>query len=180
MLRRIKSLKSICAVLMMALVFVMVGENARAITSDQATLSVNQPGLGYVNHTNGSSLIVRQGPSTSYGIITQLPYHSNIMIVERLNGWFKVQYDNAGHYGYVSASYLDEQPVDHYMKVLYGIGVNPMPFYDSPYSTSTVAYIPSGRSFLFYSFADAGRNFGFYGNVEGFADGSKVSVNDYQ
>ncbi|MBE5858496.1 MAG: hypothetical protein E7296_13155 [Lachnospiraceae bacterium] len=141
------NLKSVIKLLMgvtlsIAVVF-STGNVAKAYTSDQVSLSESRPGLGSVTASNG--LNVRSSASTSGAKLTALAYGTNVMIVERCsNGWYKVQYDGSGNYGYVSGSYLWEYDMDYYcvantgrnnLNVRAGQGTN----------YSIVASIPSGK-----------------------------------
>lgn len=96
-------------------VFLMFSSNSivKADTSDQVTLSVLRPGAGYVN-TENDALRVREAPSTSAKVLASFPKGTTIMIVERCGDFYKVQYDEYGHYGYAASRYIREYDLDYY------------------------------------------------------------------
>lgn len=127
------------------LLFVSSSNVVQAATSDQVTLSIAKPGAGYVN-TDSSSLNVRESPSTSANIITSLPSGSKIMIVERCsNGFYKVQYDANGHYGYASSQYIREYDLDYYCTANTSSSLNMRSGMGTSYGI--VASIPSQKNF---------------------------------
>ena len=115
-----------------------------AATSDEVDLSTAMPGAGQVTTANG--LNVRSGPSTSAGKVAALPDGTNFMIIERINSaWDLIQYDTAGHYGYVSRAYMREYDLDWYCVVKAGgISLNMRSGKGTSYGI--VASIPDGRS----------------------------------
>lgn len=160
------------------LLFFSVGANAKAVTSDDVTLSEAVPGAGLVN-TAYNNLNVRSGPGTQYSVIASLPSQSNVMVVERpldqVNGFYRVLYDEGNSYGYVSAQYLLEQPMSFY------VTANPDPghtlnFREEASLANTVtvlANIPYGRAFpgyLLYLYIDNEYwHWGLYARWEGYA-----------
>ena len=146
------------------LIFLSSSNIAKAATADQVTLSVARPGAGYVN-TVSDPLRVRESPSTSSNVITSLPRGSKIMIVERCNGFYKVQYDTSGHYGYVSSQYVGEYDLDYYctantsgtLNMRSGVGT----------SYGIVASIPSQKNFpVLLVLGDW--DYALYGNTDGY------------
>lgn len=114
-----KKLGRKCSVVALAIGLFLSSANglvAKAYTSDQVTLSIYKPGAGYVN-TQSTALNVRAYPSVTAETVSYLPKDSMIMIVERGNDFYKVQYDAAGHYGYVSKDYIREYDLDFYCQV---------------------------------------------------------------
>ena len=138
-----------------ALLFFSVGADAKALSSDQVSLSEAVPGAGLVNTVN-SNLYVRSGPGTQYSVLTSLPSHTNVMVVGRpedqVNGFYRVLYDEGNSYGYVSAQYFLEQPVPFYFTA------NPDPGHtlnfredgDLGSNVTILANIPYGRAFPGY------------------------------
>lgn len=61
---------------------------------------------GKVN-TSSSSLNVRSGPGTSYGIVGSLKKGSYVVLLQKSGQWWKVEYSD-GKYGYCSADYIGE------------------------------------------------------------------------
>ena len=126
-------------------VFASTGIIAHAAYSDQVTLSINKPGAGSVTATNG--LNVRNSASTSGGIVSFLPYGTNIMIIERLdNGWDKVQYDVNGNMGYVNRNYVSEFSLSYFLKV--STAGDPLYFREGPGTNyNSIGSIPNTRRF---------------------------------
>ncbi len=54
--------------------------------------------------TANSSLNVRSGAGTNYSVIGSLPSKATVEILETLNGWYKIKYNNT--IGYVSSQYI--------------------------------------------------------------------------
>ncbi len=161
---------------MVALAFCLFLSNAnglvaKAYTSDQVTLSVYKPGAGYVN-TESTSLIIREYPSTSANVLGSLPKDSMIMIVERGDDFYKVQYDAAGHYGYVSRSYIREYDLEFYCKAISTTSLNMRD--DASLSGGIIASIPS-QSFFPILVEMIGWNYVLYGNLDGYVSTDYVS-----
>ncbi|MGO0985875.1 SH3 domain-containing protein [Clostridioides difficile] len=55
---------------------------------------------------NTTSLNVRSGPNTSYGVLGKLPKGSKVEVISESNGWSKIKYN--GKDGYVSSMYLSD------------------------------------------------------------------------
>lgn len=149
---------------------------SQAATSDQVTLSTSKPGAGYVV-TQSTSLNVRQASNTNSQVIASLPKDSKIMIVERSsNGFYKVQYDMAGHYGYASMSYIREYDLSYY-----AVSNNTVPVTmraEQDVSSTPIAFIPSTRYFpILQVFASS--DYIVYGNTTGYVDKSKIIVSSY-
>lgn len=146
------------------LLFFSSNSIANAETSDQVTLSIARPGAGYVN-TESSSLIVREAPSTSANILGSLPKDSKIMIVERSNDFYKVQYDASGHYGYVAKKYIREYDLDFYCTANTTTTLNMRSGMGTSYEV--VASIPSQARFPVL-LAIGSWDYTLYGNVDGY------------
>jgi len=71
-----------------------------------ATITAVSPDDGSYASVNagGSSLRVRQGPGTSYGILGNIYTGSSFAITGQTNGWYQISYN--GRTGYVSAEYV--------------------------------------------------------------------------
>lgn len=138
------SLKIMLAGILGILVFISSNSGVEAYTSDEVTLSVAKPGAGYVT-TQNDPLRVRKSPSTSAEVITTLPKDSMIMIVGRINDFYKIQYDTYGNYGYVSSQYLREYDLDAYGIANTSTSLNMRA--GSGTSYGIVGSIPSKRSF---------------------------------
>lgn len=124
-------------------VLMLTNIEALAATSDQVALSYTKPGAGYVISDNG--LNVRSGMSTSTTVVASLPANTMVTIVGRFNnGWYKIQYDENGNYGYVSSSYIREYDLEYYCTV--NAGGSPL-YLRSGGGTSygIIASIPDGQ-----------------------------------
>lgn len=158
------NLKKFLAGTLGVLLFVSSNSIVKAETSDQVTLSVAKPGAGYVN-TESSSLIVRESPSTTANVIGSLPKDSMIMIVERCSGFYKVQYDASGHYGYVSSRYIREYDLDYYCTANTTGTLNMRSGTGTSYGI--IASIPSQKNFpVLLEIVDW--DYALYGNVDGY------------
>lgn len=62
-------------------------------------------------YTTASSLNLRKGPSTKYGVITSMPAGSKVTKVSFKNGWAKIEYARSGrtYTGFASANYLTKK-----------------------------------------------------------------------
>ena len=69
-----------------------------------------------IMYTIPESLNVRTGPGTSYDKIGTLSKGSKVEVVEELNGWSKIKFNDG--YGYVSTGYLTETP-EEAVKIMY-------------------------------------------------------------
>lgn len=157
------------------LLFISSNSIANAATSDEVTLSIAKPGAGYVN-TESTSLIIREYPSTSANVLGSLPKDSMVMIVERGSDFYKVQYDAAGHYGYVSRRYIREYDLDYYctanttgtLNLRAGTGT----------SYAILASIPSQRNFpILLQISDW--DYALYGNVDGYVSTQYIVKHHY-
>lgn len=154
------SLKKFLAGTLGVLVFLSSNGIAEAATSDEVTLSVARPGAGYVN-TESDPLRVRESPS----VLTSLPSGSKIMIVERCNGFYKVQYDTNGNYGYVSSQYVIEYNLDYYCTANTSSTLNMRSGMGTSYEA--VAKIPSEKNFpVLLVISDW--DYALYGNTDGY------------
>ncbi len=55
---------------------------------------------------NTTSLNVRSGPNTSYGLLGKLSKGSKVEVISESNGWSKIKYN--GKDAYVSSMYLSD------------------------------------------------------------------------
>ena len=78
--------------------YVSVNTSSDASSSSAST----QNKVGTV--TASSSLNIRSGAGTNYSIIGSLPSKASVQILEALNGWYKIKYNNLT--GYVSSQYV--------------------------------------------------------------------------
>ena len=69
-----------------------------------------------VMYITAESLNVRSGPGTSYDKVGVLMKGSKVEVVEKMNGWSKIKYNNG--YAYVSSNYLSESPQENF-KIMY-------------------------------------------------------------
>ena len=162
-----KKLGRKCSVVALAIGLFLSSANglvAKAYTSDQVTLSIYKPGAGYVN-TQSTALNVREYPSTTARVVASLPKDSMIMIVERGSDFYKVQYDAAGHYGYVASSYIREYDLEYYCQVTASDALYVRA--DADESAGILASIPSG-DFVPILVEMSEFNYVLYGNVDGY------------
>lgn len=148
---------------------------AEDLTSDQVQLSVDKPGAGYVN-TQSASLRIRQAPSTTAEIIGSLPKDSKIMIVERGDKFYKIQYDTKGHYGYVAKQYIREYDLEYYGTVTTTSTLNIRSGSDTSYDV--VAYMPSQAKFPILEFF-VGWVYSLYGNADGYVSSKYITWKHY-
>ena len=71
-----------------------------SINKDVEELPIIARGIVTANNLN-----VRSGYGTNYDVIGQIKKSSEVDIVENLDGWYKIKFNN--HYGYVSGTYID-------------------------------------------------------------------------
>ena len=157
-------MKKIFAIALTVFTFCYFSISANAETSDQVTLSTTRPGAIMTT----AALNVRTGASTQYGILTTLPSGSMVMAVERCtNGWFKVQYDTSGHYGYVSGTYVDEIDLDYYCVV--NSGSDPLRLREQPNLNSTVIKkVSTGKVLPELLYLNSDWDYVLYGNRDGY------------
>ena len=103
------------ATLGVAMMLPAMGIVAGATTSDEVELSVNVPGAGEVITLN-DPLNVHSSASIDSPRVASLAKGSYVMIVERLDSFYKVQYDENGNYGYVVDYYIREADCPEYAK----------------------------------------------------------------
>ena len=127
-------------------------------------MSATVPGAGYVN-TESDPLRVRVSPSTSASVITSLPSGSKIMILERCDGFYKVQYDTNGHYGYVSSQYVIEYDLEYYCTANASGTLNMRSGMETSYGV--VASISSQRN-LPVLLVISDWDYALYGNTDGY------------
>ena len=76
----------------------MSGEYLTVATTADAAIGYGKVSAG------GSTLNMRSGAGTSYGVVSSLPDGTIVEIVGINNGWYKIQY--GGKTGYVSSDYM--------------------------------------------------------------------------
>lgn len=64
-----------------------------------------QAGAAEMGTVTASALTLRAGPGTDYGIVFEIPFGSRLEILEYIDGWYKVLYDETVG-AYVSARYV--------------------------------------------------------------------------
>lgn len=79
------------------------------VREGSVTISVDKqesedPGQTGTVSTQGSNLNVRTGPSTGYGIITQLMNGTDVKVLGEKDGWYQIEIP--ARYGYVCGEYL--------------------------------------------------------------------------
>ncbi len=130
-------------------------------------VSVSKPGYGNISTESGSGVNVRNAPNlVNSDIIISVPNKSALMIVGESGDFYKVQYDTAGHYGYVLKEYLNFVPQDYYLQVNTSSSALNMRAY--PDATSNIrTTIPKGTNFAYVATVNDWY-MGLYGNVSGF------------
>lgn len=132
--------------------------------STPQNVSIAKPGYGIINTASGLS--VYESASINAKKLTTLPNESYVMIVGLYDGFYMVQYDNAGHYGYILKDYVDFWQTDYYLKVK-NLSTNlNMRAYAST-SASKVASLPPNKSFGYFYDVTSEWYCGLYGNVTG-------------
>ncbi|GAA0105716.1 hypothetical protein UT300013_23400 [Paraclostridium sordellii] len=61
-----------------------------------------------IMYTTADRLNVRSGPGTNYNTVGTLPKGSKVEVVEEINGWAKIKFNNG--YAYVNIGYLTQNP----------------------------------------------------------------------
>ena len=79
------------------------------VREGSVTISIDKqeqedPGQTGTVNTQGSNLNVRTGPSTRYGIITQLMNGTDVKVLGEKDGWYQIEIP--ARYGYVCGEYL--------------------------------------------------------------------------
>ena len=79
------------------------------VREGSVTISIDKqeqedPGQTGTVSTQGSNLNVRTGPSTGYGIITQLMNGTDVKVLGEKGGWYQIEIP--ARYGYVCGEYL--------------------------------------------------------------------------
>lgn len=131
------------------------------------------------------SITLRTSPSTSAGEIRQIPLGAAVSFMENAsNGFYKVAY--MGDTGYALASYLSENPYDHYTvpattvadDSFTGIVVNCKQSITLRKVPSTsgaeILQIPLGSLVTVYGRADNGFYYVYYGGYDGYALASYI------
>lgn len=176
MLRRFMK-KNIIAAIMGCMVLASVAP----ITAEAAAISeisTSKPGYGMVYTKEGTGVNVRQGPSTSTDNITSLPYLSRVMVVGQSGNFYKVQYDTAGNYGYVSKDYLVFMDRDYYLKPNITSGNLNMRS-GAGTSYDVLCGIPRTSAFAWVEDADSEWYSGVFGNKAGYTAESHTVKTTY-
>lgn len=143
-----------------------------AAYSSPSTVSVNKPGWGIVAIDSGN-LNVRQTASLNAQIVASLPANSSVMIVGQEGNFYKVQYNLAGNYGFVSKDYIEFRQEQYYLKVNNITGNVNMRFYAST-DAAIVGKVPANTSFA-YQYDVSTWYSSVYGNVVGAVSGEFVT-----
>ena len=85
---------------------VQYGENKTGYCHE-AYLTVRASSFATTVSTNGSSLNVRKGAGTQYGVKAKLPDGTAVAVVSQTDGWSHILY-HGSVFGYVSSAYLAE------------------------------------------------------------------------
>lgn len=159
-----KCMQTVTAMTMALLVGMLNVVNVQAAGIEKA--SVSKPLYGMVNLDDGN-LNVRQGATTSSAIIGSLKNYSYIMVVGQEGNFYRVQYDTAGNYGYVSKTYVILASSNYYLVSEVDSGTLNMRD-NSTLSSSIRASIPKGTHFAYRETYNEDWFNGVYGNVSGF------------
>ena len=76
------------------------------------TTPVTPAADGYAAQVIGTSVRLRQGPGTSYGIVTYCSKGAAVTVYSSENGWYKLSYN--GNVGYMSGDYVRISPKESY------------------------------------------------------------------
>ncbi|WP_419741659.1 SH3 domain-containing protein [Paraclostridium dentum] len=79
-------------------------ENIEINGSGEKPVDPEQPSTTKTGTVTASTLNVRSGYGTSYGVIGSISNGAKVEIVESKDGWYKIKYN--GGYGYVSGDYI--------------------------------------------------------------------------
>ncbi|WP_152523318.1 N-acetylmuramoyl-L-alanine amidase, partial [Paraclostridium bifermentans] len=79
-------------------------ENIEINGSGEKPVDPEQPSTTKTGVVTATSLNVRSGYGTSYGVIGSISNGAKVEIVESKDGWYKIKYN--GGYGYVSGDYI--------------------------------------------------------------------------
>ena len=80
--------------------------------SPAPTTPVTPAADGYAAQVIGTSVRLRQGPGTSYGIVTYCSKGAAVTVHSSENGWYKLSYN--GNVGYMSGDYVRISPKESY------------------------------------------------------------------
>ena len=80
--------------------------------SPAPTTPVTPAADGYAAQVIGTSVRLRQGPGTSYGIVTYCSKGAAVTVYSSENGWYKLSYN--GNVGYMSGDYVRISPKESY------------------------------------------------------------------
>lgn len=83
---------------------VSASSKASSQTSSQTQSSETNVKVGTVNLSSSSSLNIRNGAGTSFGVVGNLSNSQSVQIVGTVGNWYKIRSNSS--YGYVSADYI--------------------------------------------------------------------------
>lgn len=155
-----------------------------AHAQSNSDLAVNKPGYGVTETQSGLGVNVRDAASlANSNIILSVPNDSYLMIVgwvynsdEQL-GFYKVQYNINGSYGYVYDLYLNLVSRNYYLKA--NTATDPLRFRSSPNtSASVIKKLPKGTYFAYDGYS-GGWYSGVYGNRFGYTSGTYTQLLSY-
>lgn len=107
-MKKLASILSVCICLVAVLCLLYTSHLANAEYDNTA----NYPStvvLGYVRVSSDSYLNVRNEPTTNAKVLGKLYLNDCVEIVENLDDWYKINYDNS--YGYVYSTYIKSEPL---------------------------------------------------------------------
>lgn len=132
---------------------------------DISEVSVKKPGYGRTSTSDGSGVNVRDAANvTTSNIIRSIPNDTFVMIVGQSGDFYKVQYDNQGHYGYMIKRLVEFCPEYYYLQALPQNG-NKLDMYDDDWEEyrQVIAQIPKGTCFAYWYRPNEDYYVGVYG-----------------
>lgn len=144
--------------------------------SSPRTVSIAKPGYGTVNNSKGAT--VYASASTNAATVATLPNESYVMIVGLLDGFYMVQYNTNGNYGYVPKDNIDFCQTEHYLKVKDISGTLNFRAYAST-SANIIATLPPNKSFGYFYDVTSSWYCGLYGNETGAVSASYVTRENF-
>lgn len=160
-------------------VMIFLSANSFSVHAQSATsVSIDRPILGFVRTDDGSGLNVRNAPNlTSSQIITAIPDDTFLMVVEEIGDFCKVQYDTAGHYGYVWRLYLTIYRASYYLQA--NTNSSDLNMRESNSTSSKIlTSIPKGKYFA-YRNEVTDWYYGVYGNKIGYTSKAYTKRYDF-
>lgn len=81
------------------------------------TASPSTPWHGQITTQSGSSVNIRSGPGTSYGVVETISNTAYIQIIGKTNNWYHVQYSSNGYTGYIIEDYLNVTGTGYFITI---------------------------------------------------------------